>query len=275
MVASLQQCVVALVRARQRSATAVSELNRLHKRLQTSQPATEAERCGAVAELDAVYVTTIARSQEERVAVLRCLRTLEELANHDGESGRYSAASVPLQPSEGDGDGAHAGEPSALPEGAELEGEEGWGGGGRAVAGYEEEGEDGVEGAESAAGDEGEEGASAAGEDEEEELAEVASVPSDEDEEEELEDAEGVADGFSERAGSVLGSELGDDQSSALGDEGDDESAMGEDEADDELGDATGGEEGEEGEEGVGDEDAEQDGRGGGGDDDGFGGSEY
>ena len=103
---TLQECIIALARARKRSANSVAEVNRLHGKLPRNLPQTEADRVRVVAELDAVYVRAIADAQAEREAALRTSRTLEYLAQRDGGSGRYSA--LPPMPRADDDDASEA-----------------------------------------------------------------------------------------------------------------------------------------------------------------------
>ena len=145
----MHACVLALARVRGRSASAVAEVNQRHAKMPRSLPTTEVDRCSAVAALDAVYADAIRASQEEREAVLLCIRTLEDLAKREGGTGRFSAG----QPRAGDGTEEDASADEAPREAVRpaddpYAGEPNWGGRGVAVPHVEDgEGADEDEGA--------------------------------------------------------------------------------------------------------------------------------
>jgi hypothetical protein len=87
---SLTAAIVQLARARTKAGVATSAANRLHAKMPRALPTTEAERCDAVAELERAYLLATRAAQGERMAALRCLRTIEDLAAREGESGLFS-----------------------------------------------------------------------------------------------------------------------------------------------------------------------------------------
>ena len=113
-VASLHECIIALAHARARASISVAEVNRLHHKLPRSLPQTEADRIRAVTELNRCYEKAISDSQEERLAALRCSRTLEYLAKHEDGSGRYSALQARRADADDNEDGAEGMPPPVM-----------------------------------------------------------------------------------------------------------------------------------------------------------------
>lgn len=89
----LVNAIIRLAKARTSAHSTIVKVNQLHAKAPRAGPMTEAERCDLVEELDALYLAAIHAAQQERMAALCCLRTLEELnGSGTGGSSRHARA---------------------------------------------------------------------------------------------------------------------------------------------------------------------------------------